>query len=57
MSLPGKNDFEKLAALVKKTHKEQVVWFLNGFVCILHFPSNSMPPLCIFTYSSHLLFQ
>jgi len=31
MSLPGKTDFEKLSALIKKTHKEQVIWFLNGF--------------------------
>jgi len=31
MSLPGKNDYEKLTNLIKKNHKDQVVWFLNGF--------------------------
>jgi chromosome segregation ATPase len=31
MSLPGKTDFEKLSALIKKPHKEQAVWFLNAF--------------------------
>jgi len=29
--LPGANDTEKLEALSNKTHKEQVVWFLNSF--------------------------
>jgi len=29
--LPGANDTEKLEALCQKTHKEQVVWFLNAF--------------------------
>jgi len=28
MSLPGKTDFDKLAALAKRPHKEQAVWFL-----------------------------
>jgi DNA repair exonuclease SbcCD ATPase subunit len=31
MSLPGKNDNEKLANLCNKTYKEQAVWFLNAF--------------------------
>jgi len=31
MSLPGASDSEKLDALCKKTHKEQVVWYLNAF--------------------------
>merc|ERR1712137_432952 len=29
--LPGNNDQEKLSALCTRTHKEQVVWFLNAF--------------------------
>lgn len=29
--LPGANDHEKLQALVKKTYKEQAIWFLNAF--------------------------
>eukprot|EP01100_Stratorugosa_tubuloviscum_P015539 TRINITY_DN8_c1_g1_i5.p1 TRINITY_DN8_c1_g1~~TRINITY_DN8_c1_g1_i5.p1 ORF type:complete len:350 (+),score=256.86 TRINITY_DN8_c1_g1_i5:77-1126(+) len=29
--LAGANDFEKLKSLCLKTHKEQLVWFLNGF--------------------------
>jgi len=31
MSLPGNNDLDKLNALCQKTHKEQIVWFLNAF--------------------------
>jgi len=29
--LEGKTDQEKLASLIKKTHKEQAIWFLNAF--------------------------
>jgi len=29
--LQGANDFEKLKDLCSKTHKEQIVWFLNAF--------------------------
>ena len=30
-TLPGKNDQERLQALSEKTHKEQIIWFLNAF--------------------------
>jgi len=30
-ALQGANDMEKLSALTRKTHKEQIVWFMNGF--------------------------
>jgi hypothetical protein len=29
--LAGKNDQEKLTSLTEKTHKEQIIWFLNAF--------------------------
>jgi len=31
MALPGKNDNEKLQALINKPYKEQATWFLNAF--------------------------
>jgi DNA repair exonuclease SbcCD ATPase subunit len=31
MSLAGKDDYEKLQNLVKKTYKDQGIWFLNGY--------------------------
>jgi len=31
MTLQGSNDMEKLVSLTKKTHKEQIIWFMNGF--------------------------
>jgi len=31
MALPGKNDNEKLQALINKPYKEQSTWFLNAF--------------------------
>jgi len=29
--LPGNDDFEKLQALCQKTHKDQIIWFMNAF--------------------------
>jgi len=31
MALPGKNDNEKLQALINKTYQDQATWFLNAF--------------------------
>jgi len=31
MSLPGRDDKEKLEALGNRTYKEQAVWYLNGY--------------------------
>jgi len=31
MSLPGRDDKEKLEALGNRTYKEQAIWYLNGF--------------------------